>query len=429
MSDKKNIIKAEDYGFLPCNDAFENSEALQRAVDCGGEIYVSIPGVYSLSEQIEIGDNTRLTFAEGVIIRRTASVTGVNGNAFINKGAVKKEYNCNIEINGLHLECNGVESNDFGVNSRIVGLRAQVAMIYVKNLKITDFECHGLLEKDYALQISAFENIYMEKLYITGNKDGVHLGWGRGFVIKDSKFCTFDDPIALNAFDYATSNTHVGWIEDGIIENCRDLDDDSTVGFFCRILGGAWCKWYSGMTVQHSDTVAVNSRTYRVVMNPKDGRLYTSYTAPCHENGVREYDGIYWTVVRDSEQLDCGCRNITIRNCRLQKKRHIGIAISLNHDTYARSCYPGCKPIPQSNIVLENITVENDVKILLHSTYPTQNVSLKNIDFRNSGLRFEEIKALDDIDYPVVDITAENVVFYPDTIYNSPKHKTKITEI
>ena len=29
----------------------------------------------------------------------------------------------------------------------------------------------------------------------------------------------------LNAFDYATSNTHVGWIENGIIENCTDLDE------------------------------------------------------------------------------------------------------------------------------------------------------------------------------------------------------------
>ncbi|MBQ3011381.1 MAG: rRNA pseudouridine synthase, partial [Oscillospiraceae bacterium] len=69
--------------------------------------------------QIEIGDDTKLMFCEGVILRREASVSGINGNAFINKGAIRGEYNRNIEIVGLHLECNGIESNDFGVNSRI----------------------------------------------------------------------------------------------------------------------------------------------------------------------------------------------------------------------------------------------------------------------------------------------------------------------
>ncbi|MBR3766626.1 MAG: hypothetical protein IKL10_00080 [Clostridia bacterium] len=423
------MIDANEYGFLPENSALENSKALQQAIDCGGEIYVSLPGVYKLSEQIEIGDNTTLTFKKGVTLQRVPSTTGVDGNAFINKGAVKGEYNHNITINGLHLECNGVESDDFGVNSRIVGLRAQVAMIYIKNLRITDFECHGLLEKDYAVQISAFENIHLEKLHITGNKDGVHLGWGKGFVIKNGAFCTYDDPIALNAFDYATSNTHVGWIEDGVIENCCDLDDDSTVGYFCRILGGAWCRWYKGMQVQHSDTVAVNGRTYRVVMNPKDGKLYTSDTPPNHERGVKAYDGISWTAVRDTEELNCGCRNITIRDCKLQKKRDTGIAISLNYDTYARSFYPGCKMIPQSNITLENITVENDVGVLLHSNYPTKNVTLKNIDFGNSKLCFDVPSVTDEINYPKVDITAENVIFYDNTIYSNPEHPIKITKM
>lgn len=419
------MINAKEYGFLPENSGEINSEALQSAVDRGGIIEITCPGRYKLSEQIKIGDDTRLIFSDGVIIEREASLTGINGNAFINKGAVNCEYNRNIEIVGLHLECNGIESDDFGINSRIAGLRAQVAMIYVENLKIINFQCHGLLEKDYAVQISAFKNIYLDGLYITGKKDGVHLGWGDGFVIRNSKFCTFDDPIALNAFDYATSNTHVGWIENGIIENCVDLDDDTTTGFFCRILGGAWIRWQKGMQVQHSDTVFINGHTYRVLMNPKDGKLYTSETAPCHERGIREYDGINWVCVRDTEEVDCGCRNIIIRNCRLQKKRSIGIAISLNYDTYARSWYPGCVCVPQGNITLENITVENDVDILLHSNYPTENITLKNIDFKNSKLCFDANKNTDII-YPEVKIIAENVVFKGDTLSFSAEHSVNI---
>ncbi len=420
------MINAEEYGFLPENTPYKNSEALQNAVDMGGVIQVTAPGVYRVSEQIEIGDNTRLVFGEGVILYREASVCGVNRCAFINKGALKGEYNHNIEIVGLHLECNGVESNDFGVNSRIAGLRAQVAMIYIKDLKIDNFECHGLLEKDYAIQISAFKNINLDGLYITGNKDGVHLGWGDGFIIRNGKFCTFDDPIALNAFDYATSNTHIGWIENGIIEDCVDLDDNSTTGFFCRILGGAWCRWYKGMQVQHSDTVAVNGRTYRVLMNPKDGKLYFSDTPPCHEKGIAQYDGINWIAVRNTEELDCGCRNIIIRNCTLQKKRNIGIAISLNYDTYARSYYPGCVCIPQSGITLENILIQNDIDILLHSNYPTENITLKNIDFKSSKLCFDTVPQANGIIYPVVEINTENVLFNENTIQNNPKHPIKM---
>ena len=420
------MINAEEYGFLPENAPYKNSEALQKAVDMGGTVKVTVPGVYRVSEQIEIGDNTRLVFGEGVTLYREASVSGVNRCAFINKGALKGEYNHNIEIVGLHLECNGVESNDFGVNSQIAGLRAQVAMIYIKDLKIDNFECHGLLEKDYAIQISAFKNINLDGLYITGNKDGVHLGWGDGFIIRNGKFCTFDDPIALNAFDYATSNTHIGWIENGIIEDCVDLDDNSTTGFFCRILGGAWCRWYKGMQVQHSDTVAVNGRTYRVLMNPKDGKLYSSYTPPCHEKGIAEYDGINWVAVRNTEELDCGCRNITIRNCTLQKKRNIGIAISLNYDTYARSYYPGCVCIPQGEITLENILIQNDIDILLHSNYPTENITLKNIDFKSSKLCFDTVPQANGIIYPVVEINAENVLLNENTIQNNPKHPIKI---
>ena len=103
-------------------------------------------------------------------------------------------------------------------------------MISVTNLVVEDFECSGVLKKDDGIQVSAFENIRLEHLYIEGDKDGVHLGWGKGFAIRHGRFRTFDDPIALNAFDYVTSNTHVGWIEDGIVEDCYDLDAEDTTG-------------------------------------------------------------------------------------------------------------------------------------------------------------------------------------------------------
>lgn len=421
------MINANEYGFLPGNDARRNSQALQEAVNLGGEIVVEKPGIYDLSETIEIGDNTALTFSEGVQIRRQASFTGRSGNVFVNKGFAKGNYNRNISINGLHIDCNGVESADWGVDSRLVGLRAHVGMIHVRNLTVSDFECIGLLKKDYALQVSAFENICLENLFITGDKDGVHLGWGKGFVVRNGKFCTFDDPIALNAFDYSVSNTHVGWLEDGIIENCYDLADDTTTGFFCRILGGAWCDWYEGMIVQHSDTVCSCGRVYRVVMQP-DGEVYTSYTKPNHTSGVREYDGINWVCVRNEPVYDCGCRNIVLRDIHLEKKRSSAVGISLNYDDYARSYYKGCKPVAQGDITLERISVENDIRYILHSNYPTENIKIIDTDFKDSKVYFQAAD-IDGLTYPAVDITLQNVVRKKDSILSDEKHSVNVIEI
>jgi len=309
-----------------------------------------------------------------------------------------------------------------------MGLRAQVGFIHIKDLVVENYTCTGLLHKDYGIQIADFENIRLEYLNIEGNKDGVHLGMGKGFVIRHGRFRTYDDPVALNAFDYSTSNTHVGWIEDGLVEDCYDLPQDSTVGYFCRILGGAWCEWYKGMKVQHSDTVVYNGRIYRVVMDPRDGKLYTSNTPPCHERGTECYDGINWVFTQNGSFLNTGCRNIVIRDIHLQKQRPHGISIDLNRDTYAQSYYPGSKPVPQGDILFENIYVENEIPCLLRSNYPTRDITLRNIDLKNSTIRFESA-GFDDLEYPEVQLTLDNVTAKPGQIQSDGKHRIVVNDI
>ena len=41
---------AEHYGFSPDNNATTNAKCLQDAVRGGGDIYISTPGVYSISK-------------------------------------------------------------------------------------------------------------------------------------------------------------------------------------------------------------------------------------------------------------------------------------------------------------------------------------------------------------------------------------------
>mgnify|MGYP002523856251 CR=1 FL=1 len=64
---------ATQFGFLPENDGFKNAEALQKAVDGGGTIAVSKKGVYAISKEIRIGDNTHLIF--GADTRLSANIS------------------------------------------------------------------------------------------------------------------------------------------------------------------------------------------------------------------------------------------------------------------------------------------------------------------------------------------------------------------
>ena len=382
-----------NYGFIPGNDPHKNSIALQKALDENNRIKINTPGIYDISEQIVIGSNTEIVFEQGVILRRNNSSSGKNGYCFINKGAFSGEYDHNIKISGLHILCNHTESTGFGKESSIIGVRAHIVFLWVKDLHIDNFICENLLEKDYAIQISGFENISVTNSYIFGLKDGIHLGNGKNFVIRNCKFRTNDDPIALNAFDYSVSNPHVGNIDNGIIENCYDLADEHTVGFFCRILGGAWTDWYKGMKVQHSDTVVHNNRVYRVVMNPEDGKVYESTTPPTHTHGIAEYDGICWVMSQKGSRYDCGCHNIHFKNIHLEKKRNMAaIGIEYNNDSYARSYYPGAIAVPQGDITLENIfTGENNVPVLLRSTSPLDKVKIINSEIPSTLLYIKNI--------------------------------------
>lgn len=379
---------ASDYGFLPKNDGLTNAKALQSAVNGGGDIYISEPGVYDLADQILLDDDTALYFCAGSYIRRQNCPDG-NGYAFINRGAYTRNYNKNIKISGLNLICNDVISNSES-SKTIIGLRGHLSFFYVKNLIIEDFKCLDLPANDFCIHICTFENVVVERVRIEGRKDAVHFGRGSKFVVRHGIFKTFDDPIALNAHDYVTSNPELGWIENGLIEDCYDLNHNDTTGFFCRILAGSWVDWYEGMQVQRSDTVVSNGRLYRVFM-PPDGQIYTSLTQPTHEWGEKEYDGFVWAVIQNDVTYNCGCRNIHFKDIYLQKDRPIGLAIFFDKDNWSRSYYPNSKAPVQENITFENLVVEGDVKSVVLANTPVDNLRFVNCTLRNNTVRFVNI--------------------------------------
>lgn len=179
-------------------------------------------------------------------------------------------------------------------------------------------------------------------------------------MIRHAVFRTFDDPIALNAHDYSTSNPQMGWIEDGVIEDCYDLDDEDTTGFFCRVLAGSWLPWREGMVVQRSDSVVYSGRVYRVVMPPDGARSFRARRPATKRDWRRTtaFSGAWRRRTRRSAAAaGTSCSGIFI--CRRSGRwrfrctliRTCGrAAIILNSEA----------PV-QDNITFENVWVENDV--------------------------------------------------------------------
>ncbi len=397
-----------DFGFRPGENPRKNALALQEAVKGGGEIYIIEPGIYDIDQTIVLESHTTLTFGEGVYLRRVQAEDQILGYTFINKGAYTHQYDSDITILGMQLMCNGVDTNGKAENA-IPGLRGQLSFFYVKNLTIRDFKCMDLLAYGFCIQICTFENIIVENVHIEGRKDGVHLGRGKNFVIRHGIFRTFDDPIALNAHDYSTANPQLGWIENGIIEDCYDLDEDTTTGYFCRILAGSWCDWREGMEVQHSDAVVHNGRLYRVVEKP-DETIYRSVTPPTHQWGSAVYDGINWVMVQEDACYNCGCRNIYFKDIHLCKHRYVALSIHFDNDKYSRSVYPGSEMPVQENIIFENVYAENEIDLILSTVTPAKGIVFRNSEFKNSKFLFRSLPR-EGLEYPASDVRFEGVSF------------------
>lgn len=377
-----HYVDPADYGFLPEASGIENRKALQKALDIGGTVTVTKPGIYDISGTVFIGGNTTLNFGAGVALRKV-NEEGVFSHIILNKGALTKTYDEHIQIHNLSIIVNGMDERKF----LVFGLHGQVAFFYVKDLRISGFRCNDLGKSQYAIHICTFEDIILEDITVKGDKDGIHLGRGKRFTIRDCVFDTFDDAIALNAHDYDVGNPELGWIEDGLIENCHDCYSDKYTGYFCRILAGAWVDWYPGIKVRKSDTVVCNGKLYRVRAEA-DGREYISVTKPTHEKGECELDGITWVLVQNDAVYSAGVKNIIFNNIFLSKPR-IAFSVHFDNNKYSRSYYPNAEIPLQENISINNIHIKYHDKHDLLSIYtPVDGVIITNSYIRNNPICF-----------------------------------------
>lgn len=234
-----DVKNASGYGFAVSNDGDSNRKALQAALDGGGRVEVSVPGTYNLAGTVFIDSDTELVFSDGVVINKCYSGNGTSAAyVFVNRGAYDRTYNENIKISGLNIKMNGI---DQGYDMEpILGLMGSVSFFYVRNLEITDFTTLDIGPMSFAIQICTFENIRLERIHIEGRKDGIHLGRGSGFYLKDCKMRTYDDPIALNAHDYIIPTRSWGGLKMAwwtIVRICRLNPHPDSFAAYWPVLG------------------------------------------------------------------------------------------------------------------------------------------------------------------------------------------------
>jgi len=395
------FVNASDFGFSPEVSGIENVRALQRAVDQQGTIVVSRSGTYKMAGTVYIGSNTSLVFGNNVFLKKVDE-KGAFTHVFLNKGALTKTFDQHITVEGLNLIVNGVDKP----MDEVYGLRGHLAFFYVKDIRIERFRCEDLAKPQYCIQVCTFEDIIINDVVIKGDKDGIHLGRGKRFTISNCVFQTFDDAVALNALDYANGNPELGWIEDGKVENCYDLDDGKkpVVGFFCRMLGGGWTDWKSGMEVRHSDAVVSNGRIYRVQAEV-DGKVYRSDTQPTHTSGTQVLDGIRWGVIQNDAVYTAGVRNVIFRDIFLEKPRK-AFSINFNDDNYCHSYYPGAEIPIQEQIAFDNIRVKypQQVDLILVSS-PVNMITLSNSVINNNRIVFYGNNVIKDYRKTKINIT------------------------
>lgn len=413
---------AADYGFLPDASAKENTFALQKALDENKIVIVNTSGIYQIDSTIVLRSDNQLIFNEGTYVKKVGDKANNWGYVFVNKGALTKTYDENITIKGLKLIVNHQDGHG---SNLIRGLNGHLSFFYIKNLIIEDFECLDLGTSLFAIHICTFSNIRLNNGHVEGDKDAIHLGRGKGFTVRNYIFNTFDDPVALNGQDYDTSNPEVGWIEDGIVENCIDRSENPN-GYFCRILAGGFVNWYAGMKLQKSDAVIHNGRMYRIIAEP-DGKEYISQTPPNHLVGFEQIDGINWLMMQEDITYTAGVRNVCFRDLLIDTKRLAVFSLHFDNDEWSRSYYPEAEIPVQENIRIENVTVKNaGTWRFISCRTPVGSLYIKDSHLACYAIDFIDNSEIEDFKH--TDVTFDHCVFTGegvlDLISNETANKT-----
>jgi len=378
----EKTVYPEIYGLSPEASSAINTEALQKALDGGKKkVFVRQAGIYKLNSTVFIDSDTEFECAEGVIFQKDTIYT----NMFLNRGAIRHEYDSNISITGLCLSVNGYDRTP-NAESPVFGLRAQLAILCAHNVRINNYKCEDLGKMQYGIQFNQCDNITLDGFVIRGDKDGVHISSCDNFIIRNGICHTYDDCIALNASDWSSSNCVDGDISNGLIENVTDEKMEPHSGEFCRLLTGAWIDWHYGVDVRRSDMFVYDGKLYKVLAPVKD-TSFISLTPPSitsFEGVENDPAGFSWKLVRnDKVYYSTNIRNITFRGMKAESNRS-GFCeeIFLGNDEWARTFHCEVSD-PKQFPSYDNICIEDSDLSGLSFNFWSCDKANSDVTFRN----------------------------------------------
>ena len=407
FADEMPRVNAARFGFSPSAAASKNVAALQKALNGGHKtVNVTAPGIYDLDATVYLDSHTRLACGKGVTLRKAAPY----GFMLINRGVLTREWNERIAIDGLHIACNG-HSRLPPPNDPAYGMRGQVSMFRVKGIEVTNFRCLDVKESQFCLHFCTFEDLLVDGFEIRGRKDGVHLGPGKGFVIRNGVCQTGDDAIALNAQDYPSANPAQGDITDGLVENIVDEPLDPPAphpGNVSRLLTGAWVEWHEGIRLQNGDTVRLGRHVYRILAT-FDTTQHESKTPPAHTSGAwRSPEGLTFVHNTSDGIVRASIRNVTFRNIRSLARN--GFSAAWEDGKYHRAVHPEVKPdsLPVCEVNFEDCISESPTR----RSFISGNSNLK-ATLRNVAGNGRLVATTGNVHPIAVDLTIENCPFRP----------------
>ncbi|MDE5525707.1 hypothetical protein [Elizabethkingia meningoseptica] len=383
------FVDAADFGFLPTKTASENVTALQNALNGGNKtLTVSIPGVYDLNARVFIDDNTHIIFGAGVILRKAAYYDFV----LINRGAATRTWNENITVENLTISYNGYDWMEKDPNSPFYGLRGFLTFWFIRKLKVKNYTCKNYSDGQWALQIADFYDFIVDGVEIDGHKDGIHLGRGKKFVIRNVKSKCYDDTIALNSFDYPQSNPTIGDIEDGLIEMIDDNYNNTwdNGSRFTLLLVGTPVAWRTNIPIKNGDAVTYNGKTYIALTGTTTGQEFISVTFPNAEYDAVQAtpEGIKWRKIDSTAVQSANIKNVTYRNINHNFPVSGWLAMFLidEEGAYSRSLHPEvpADKMPYAeNIVFENI--KSPMGVIKFNNKYKYSAIFRNINGRKAG--------------------------------------------
>jgi len=303
-----------DFGFSPSASAEVNVAALQEVLNGGGVVTIDIPGVYDLNDTLYLDSNTRLICAPGVIFRKVAPYC----NVLLNRGALTKEYNENITIDGLEVSVNGQKAPPTLVH----GLRGQLGFFYVKNLTLRNFTCTDGESFQFLIYIVTWSHLLIENVHLAGDKDGIKLSNGHDATIRNLDLTTYDDGLSLCGTDYPSIVGEIGDVYNVFCSNITDHQYKNIFGRTCLIYTGSWADYKKGNEYSTGDFCIHEGNLYQVLN--EGGFAAITSEPPVHSDGViTGADSISWRFVQPCDFYQTNVYNVMFDNCIFEKSGNI----------------------------------------------------------------------------------------------------------